>query len=117
MDDGAEGRERMNRDQFTAAWVLIGGSVLLGVWYWRLSPAEKLSKLGRSGAGAAPAGGLQVVPINPGLGDFDPSTAGTAENARRAREQLEKQAPIPPTYTKPFNASELINALARIFVG
>jgi hypothetical protein len=116
MGDGAEGGERMNRDQFTAAWVLIGGSVLLGVWYWRLSPAEKLSKLGRAG-GAAPAGGLQVVPINPSLGDFDPSTAGTAENARKAREQLEKQPPIPPTYTKPFNTSELIDKLVHIIVG
>lgn len=110
----------MNRDQMGAAWVLIGGSVAIGVWYWKLDPAAKLAKLGRTAAppgpggvpgGTAPAPVGQVVPINPGThGDWVPKW-GDSENARKAREALER------TGQAPTDAGQIIAGLVGFFLG
>jgi hypothetical protein len=108
----------MNRDQFAASWVLIAGSILLGVWYWRLLPEEKLSKLGRTGTTSGGTGNV-LDPFSPPPGSWVPRW-GDSENARKAREKLEKQTPIPPRYTPPiapFDAGKFINSLAGLFVG
>jgi hypothetical protein len=104
----------MNRDQMGAAWVLIGGSVLIGAWYWKLLPEEKLARLGRSaapGTGTAPAPVEQVVPLKPGThGDWVPQW-GDSENARKAREQLEKAGQAPT------DAGKIIAGLVGFFLG
>lgn len=64
----------MNRDQFASAWVLIGGSILIGVWYWKLDPAAKLAKLGRSG-GTTPADVPSFTTPPPGH-DVAPAPSG-----------------------------------------
>jgi hypothetical protein len=51
----------VDKDRLSASWVLVVGSILVGVWYWRLSPADKRARLSGAGAGADPAG-LSVAP-------------------------------------------------------
>jgi len=48
-------------DKTLAAWILIAGSIAVGVWYWRLQPWDRLARLHHAALAAAP-GAAPVVP-------------------------------------------------------
>jgi len=49
-------------DKTLAAWILIAGSLAVGVWYWQLKPWDKLARLHK----AALASAGSAAPVVPG---------------------------------------------------
>jgi len=59
-----------SEDRTLASWILIAGSIGVGVWYWRLAPWQRLAELGRQAAGAVIPGAAAlpaVAPVQPGV--------------------------------------------------